>query len=62
VGHRVSRDLENDAVVLVDLDFGDVSQAVASRDRLLELWKDPSMPATARADVWVTETTDLTAY
>jgi len=62
LGHRLSRDVDNDAAVLVDLDFGSVEQAQAFRDRLRELWKDPSMPATARADVWITETTEQTQY
>jgi len=62
VGHRISHDVDNDAAVLVDIDFDSLEQARTFRDRLRELWKDPSMPATARAEVWITEITEQTSY
>ena len=60
--HRISRDADNGAAVLVDLDFASLEQAEAFRDRLVELWKDPSMPTTAKAEVVLSETTEQTAY
>jgi hypothetical protein len=58
-GYRISRDVANDAAVLVDLEFGTVAQAEAFRDRLRDLLADPSTPKMARADVVLTETTKV---
>ena len=62
VSHRISRDADNDALVLVDLDFGTVAEASAFRERLRVLLADPSTPAMAHAEFAVTETTETATY
>jgi hypothetical protein len=56
--YRISRDVDNDAAVLVDLEFGTVDEATAFRARLKDLLSDPATPAMARAETIVTETTE----
>jgi hypothetical protein len=56
--YRISRDVDNAAAVLVDLDFDTVEEAAAFQSRLRELLADPSTPAMARAETVLTETTE----
>ncbi len=57
--YRISRDVDNAAAVLVDLDFDTLDEAGAFRSRLRELLTDPSIPAMARAETTLTETTEV---
>ncbi len=56
--YRISRDIDNAAAVLVDLDFDTVEAAEAFRTRLRSFMSDPSVPKMARADMTVVATTE----
>ncbi len=56
--YRISRDVDNDQAVLVDLDFGSVDQAAAFHGRLRALLADPSLPKMARAETTLAEITE----
>lgn len=56
--YRISRDVENESAVLVDLDFGSVDEAAAFLARLRALLGDPSLPKMARAEMTLAETTE----
>lgn len=62
ISHRISRDADNDALILVDLDFGTLPEASAFRERLRVLLADPGTPAMAHAEFAVTETTETADY
>ncbi len=62
ISHRICRDADNDALVLVDLEFGTLAEAVAFRERLRVMLADPSTPAMAHAEFLATETTDTATY
>jgi hypothetical protein len=56
--YRISRDVDNAKAVLVDLEFDTVDEAQAFHARLRALLADPGLPAMARADMVVAETTE----
>ncbi len=58
LSYRISRDVENDSAVLVDLEFGTVDEAAAFLVRLRALLGDPAIPKMARAEMTLAETTE----
>ena len=57
--YRISRDVEDDSAVLVDLDFDTVDEAGAFLVRLRALLADPSIPPMSRAETIMAEATEV---